>query len=1100
MDFNKVELKSTPNLSDLNKFSFQVLDNIGDMIFVLELDTAKVVYANQVATKRLGYTLEELQKTHIETWRRPLQGSESFKDHLELVKKGLRSVSYGIVTCKDGSEFPVETQIRCITIDGIDYNIASARDISAILQTRENLSLLQNALDMIDDAAYMTDIEGNLVYVNQAAARYTGYTKEELLVLNIGGVDPNYDPNQLPQMLIRLEKGPIRIESVHKRKDNLTYHVEVNINLIHSGKNKFFLGIARDITQTKQYQLSLEASSNRYHAILNSTQDGFWRVDAQGIIKQVNDAYCAMSGYSKTELEGMPIAHIEIHHDKNKVIETIEHIKKVGHHLFESQHRTKNGSIFFVEVSVSYADIEGGSFYALIRNITRRKIQNSLDKLRAELTENISTHHDKSTLLRIIIDKAEEFTQSQIAFFHMVDEDQETISLQTWSNRTLQELCSTEVDDRHYPISQAGVWANCIHQRHSIICNDYNALEPKNGLPEGHSPVHKFISVPFFHNNQIVAIMGVGNKPYNYNEQDVQIVHKFCELAYDVSIRFELNAKLQHMAFHDVLTGLPNRALLIENLAHACAVNKNFIAICYLDLDHFKPINDRYGHHVGDMLLKELAVRLQNILREDDIIARLGGDEFVLIFSDLQKINQIDKIAERTLLTIAIPYEIAGHKHHVSGSIGVTIYPTDNSSPEILIRHADQAMYHAKETGKSRYCLFENVAKSHTQNQQSLLQAFTQALKTNQLSLRYQPNINLTNGQIIGFEGLISWNHPKQGLLYPNDFLPEIEGSVLEISLGEWVIKTALDLLAKWKKLGYDYNYTISVNISSVQIQQLAFAEYIEKLATNYDVKLLSRLGIEILEVASIKDTSTAIVVIQRCKALGIQILLDDFGTGYSSLIQFYRLPIDVLKIDQDFVKNMLLNSENLDIVEGILLLSKTWQKPVIAEGVESLEIGLMLLQYGCQYAQGYGIARPMPEAKIKSWVDTWNQNNLWSQLHHASTDKREYYGINIAIYTHKKWFQEVLANLYGASKLPLLEINECEFDKWYRGIGRKIYGTAEIYPFIQAKHHAVHRVAKEIIEHHKQGLKLSDTQLAEFHNANTELLKMLDILKQHKP
>ena len=447
----------------------------------------------------------------------------------------------------------------------------------------------------------------------------------------------------------------------------------------------------------------------------------------------------------------------------------------------------------------------------------------------------------------------------------------------------------------------------------------------------------------------------------------------------DISERKQAEQQIQFMAFNDVLTRLPNRQLFADRLQQAIALarrNKKLLAICYLDLDGFKSVNDHYGHQAGDELLVQLAERLPRELREHDTLARLGGDEFVILLNDLSSILNGEEILARLLQNIAQPYEVGGHRVHISASIGVTFFPNDESDPDTLLRHADQAMYMAKDNGKNTFRLYDPIQDQKAHTLRKALDEFEEALHQSQLVLHYQPRIDLRSGELAGVEALVRWQHPENGLIYPDQFLPLIENSPIEIALDEWVLKAALNQHMAWRKQGLIV--PVSVNITSQHIQQSAFPEFLAKQLAAFSEPLASQLELEVLETSAIGDTIHVAQIMNACTKLGVKFSLDDFGTGYSSLTYFHHLPISVLKIDQRFVRDMILDPRDRDIVEGVLQLAKALNRPVVAEGVENIEIGTMLTSLGCQFAQGYGIARPMLADSLPAWSRQWRNEHIW--------------------------------------------------------------------------------------------------------------------------
>ena len=450
-------------------------------------------------------------------------------------------------------------------------------------------------------------------------------------------------------------------------------------------------------------------------------------------------------------------------------------------------------------------------------------------------------------------------------------------------------------------------------------------------------------------------------------------------LVRDIGERKRYQHELEFLAHHDPLTQLPNRILFADRLQLAMVQthrSQRLLAIAYLDLDAFKSVNDTLGHKVGDRLLIMVAQRLKDTLRAGDSVCRLGGDEFALLLDDLANIDECSQTLQRLLDAIALPYRIDAQELRISGSIGFTLYPFDDADTDTLMRHADQAMYIAKQTGRNRFHMFDAVLDRQTEVEHSARARIEAALVQDEFLLHYQPKVDMSNVAVFGAEALIRWQHPQEGLIPPGRFLPAVEDSSFAIPLGEWVIDTALTQLVAWRKAGM--LLTVSVNISARHLQSPNFSEQLASILARHPDVPPTALELEIVESAALEDMALVARVIDACHALGVRFALDDFGTGYSSLSYFKRLKVDVLKIDQSFVRDLLTNEEDYAIVSGVISLTRAFRRDVIAEGVETVEVGAALLALGCPYAQGYGIARPMPAADLPGWIANWRPDPRW--------------------------------------------------------------------------------------------------------------------------
>jgi predicted signal transduction protein with EAL and GGDEF domain len=368
--------------------------------------------------------------------------------------------------------------------------------------------------------------------------------------------------------------------------------------------------------------------------------------------------------------------------------------------------------------------------------------------------------------------------------------------------------------------------------------------------------------------------------------------------------------------------------------------------------------------------------RMKAVIGEFDTLARIGGDEFVAIMVNLENPEDSAPILEHLLKTAADPVTLNDTVMQVSVSIGVTLYPQDSSGVDQLIRHADQAMHVAKQAGKNCYRLFDTAKNNEIKLQLASIDNIVAGLSNRECVLYYQPKINMHTKEVIGAEALIRWQHPARGLVLPLEFLPVIEGQAVSIEIGEWVILSALTQISQWQNIGL--NLPISVNISAYQLQQDNFTVRLAALLSAHPEVNPYCLELEILETSALGDIDKAFATMSACNELGIRFALDDFGTGYSSLTYLRRLPANLIKIDQSFVRNMLEDAEDYAIVEGIIGLAKSFKHDVIAEGVESIAHGTALLQMGCELAQGYGIARPMPATDIPEWIHNWKADDNW--------------------------------------------------------------------------------------------------------------------------
>lgn len=454
-------------------------------------------------------------------------------------------------------------------------------------------------------------------------------------------------------------------------------------------------------------------------------------------------------------------------------------------------------------------------------------------------------------------------------------------------------------------------------------------------------------------------------------------VKKYVSIRFDVTEKRKLMEVLQWRADHDVLTGLPNRSLLYDRFKQSVATahrNHSSLAVCILDLDGFKLINDRYGHAIGDRLLVEVSERLKKIIRGEDTVARLGGDEFVILLG-LMHANELEMAMQRILTALSLAYTIDGIELNISASIGVTIYPKDDADIDSLLRHADQAMYRAKLRGRDCYHLFNILLDNEARTAFETVVLVSKALRNNELCLHYQPKINLSSGTITGYEALLRWQHPQEGIIYPQNFIPFVEQTNLIVDIGNWVIEQALTQISNWAVLGK--TWSVAVNIAALHFQREDFVETLKHLLSRFPNSSPQMLDIEIVESVMLENIPLVVKNINECKKLGVTFSLDDFGTGYSSLSYLKKLETHSIKIDQSFIRGIFDDKNSLLLTIAIIGLAKSFNREVIAEGVETVEQAKLLMRLGCDSAQGYGFAKPMPVEAVISWSKHFSPTHL---------------------------------------------------------------------------------------------------------------------------
>ena len=454
----------------------------------------------------------------------------------------------------------------------------------------------------------------------------------------------------------------------------------------------------------------------------------------------------------------------------------------------------------------------------------------------------------------------------------------------------------------------------------------------------------------------------------------------------DVSEARAMTRQMSHSAQHDFLTGLPNRMLVNDRLRQAIALalrRSSKLALLFLDLDGFKHINDSLGHLVGDQLLKSIAGRLVNCVRASDTVSRQGGDEFVVLLAEVKEASDAAITAKKILQAVAEPHCIDQHDLHVTTSIGLSVYPDDGLDAETLIKNADLAMYQAKESGRQSYQFFKPAMNVRAVERQSIEESLRRALERQELAVHYQPKVNLNTGEIIGAEALVRWNHPERGPVSPGKFIPVAEDCGLIVSIGNWVLREACRQTRAWADAGLPLA-TIAVNISAIEFRNEHFLDSV--FAILQDTGLSPRrLELELTETVLMKRADSTESVFKKLRAGGVQLAVDDFGTGYSSLSYLRKFPIDSLKIDQSFVRQITANPDDTAIVTAVISMGRSLNLRVIAEGVETRQEMEFLQAHHCDEAQGYYFSRPLAAQEFARLLETGV--SPWSSDYQNSSD-----------------------------------------------------------------------------------------------------------------
>lgn len=663
---------------------------------------------------------------------------------------------------------------------------------------------------------------------------------------------------------------------------------------------------------------------------MDSSNSALYRISSTGLTLYCNDFACQSLGYSREELTSMYIWEYDPDFPPDAWPSLWENLRKTRTVNIESRHRRKDGTTFPIEVFGNMVDYEGEEFsFTIIKDITLRRQQEHELRIAAtafEAQEGIMVTDANKVILRV----NQAFTEiTGYTTEEAIGQTPALIKSGRHDSGFYQQMWET--------LNQDNYW-------HGEIWN-----RRKNGdvYPEWLT---------------ISAVIGPDGHVTNY-------VGSFLDIT-----KFKAaESRIEQLAFFDPLTGLPNRRLLHDRLQQAFATSArdhDYGALLFIDLDNFKMLNDTRGHNVGDLLLIAVAGRLQANVREVDTVARLGGDEFVVLLESLhtdlqQAATKAEIVGGKILSALNQTYTLNGYDHHSSASIGISLFHDQEVTVDELLKHADSAMYQAKNSGRNTLCFYDSAMQELLEARVALESDLRRALEENQFRLYYQIQM-MHPEHIIGAEVLIRWQHPQHGLVSPQEFIPLAEETGLILPIGQWVLEAACAQLKVWATNPLAHDLQLSVNVSARQFRQADFIEQVtavlEKTAINPGL-----LKLELTESLVLSDIDDTIAKMQALKSAGVRFSMDDFGTGYSSLSYLTRLPLDQLKIDQSFVRNIGTSDRNAVIVKTIIGMAHNLGLEVIAEGVETEAQRKFLKQHGCPLYQGYLFGRPVPLAELEA-------------------------------------------------------------------------------------------------------------------------------------
>jgi len=667
-----------------------------------------------------------------------------------------------------------------------------------------------------------------------------------------------------------------------------------------------------------------KSKEEQFKAMVRTSLDGFWITDRHGHFIDVNDAYCHLIGYSREELLNMAIYDVETSAEPGAINRHIKNVIETGSDRFEAQNRSKDGRILTIEASANYCSASGGQLYCFIRDITNRREREEALRLAGSVFHNM----EEAVL---VTDAKSKIIAVNPAFTAITGYTADEII-----NKTPRILSSGKHPLEFYKemwrqLLNAGTWSGEIWDKRKS-----GEIYPK-----------------------WLTISAVKNE----DDEPVEYVAIFS----DITARKRAEEEIIKLAFYDALTQLPNRRLLLDRFRSALAVSARsdkYGAVLFLDMDRFKILNDTLGHDYGDLLLIEVARRIQACVREVDTVARLGGDEFVVLFEEVspskEDVSQkVALIAEKLRAALAAPYFLKEYEHHSSPSIGVCLFRDNEESVDALLKRADMAMYQAKGAGRNAVRFFDPVMQQAVESRAALEADLRRAVPDQQLCLYFQLQVG-DDRRPLGAEALLRWMHPVRGMVLPSQFISVAEESSLIHDIGHWVLEAACQQLAAWGKNAKMRNLVLAVNVSAQQFMQHDLVNKVTDLVNFYGINP-ARLKLELTESVILNNVADVVSKMHALKLLGVKLSMDDFGVGYSSLSYLKQLPLDQLKIDQSFVRDIATDANDAVMVRTVIDMAQNFRLDVIAEGVETEAQLDFLKQNGCMSYQGYLFSKPIP-------------------------------------------------------------------------------------------------------------------------------------------
>jgi diguanylate cyclase (GGDEF)-like protein/PAS domain S-box-containing protein len=898
-----------------------------------------VVWANHAFETLTGYTVAEVvgqnprvlksgqtpQCVHAEMWGTIMEGRVW---RGELVNRR-----------KDGSLYHEEMTITPLAgVSGeIEHFVAVKQDITKRKQTEERSTVVSQVLHSTSEFIGLGDTTGRITFANHAWLRALGYKEEELVGESFSSILSPNNVALIQEIHTRTAAGGWTGECLQRRKDGRDISVLLSTGALTDSAGNFAgtFGIGRDVTQRKEAEREIVFKNTLLETQAETTIDGILAVDEANKIILSNHQFAKIWNVSPELLRAG---------DDNRLLQRVVD-------------QVEQPQEFIERVEYLYRHVQEKS-----KDELRLKDGRVLDRYSSPLIDGAGKYHGRIWYFRDITEQIRSQERMQL-WSHVLDQSaegifvcdpQERILLVNSAFERLTEFSATEAIGKTPRILNSGL------QDRSFYSEMWKSIS-KKGKWQGEIRNRRKNGEIYVEWLSISAV----------TDRSGAVTH-YVGLFSDITARKQDQERIVRLAHRDPLTDLPNRALLMDRIDQAikaAARRQSKVAIIFVDLDRFKEVNDSLGHDVGDLLLQACAKRFSEVLRREDTLSRIGGDEFVAVIEGLHEGQDASIVVRKLLSSLAKPVVLNGYELTVTPSIGISVYPDGSASALELIRDADAAMYQAKGVGRNTYCFYTRELNRRALEMLSIESALRRAIECEEFVLHYQPQVHLRTGRIVGAEALIRWNHPQEGLVMPGRFISVAEERGLIGRIGAWVIREATRQIARWQSSGI--SLSVAVNVSAIQFRQKDFVDELANVVHKNRIPVQC-LELELTESSVMRDAEATVGILQRLHAMGFQLSIDDFGTGYSSLNYLRRFPVDEIKIDQSFVRDVTRHESAGSIVTAIIALARSLKLRVIAEGVETRQQFEVLQAQNCDRAQGFlfspALAVPRFEQLLRQW------------------------------------------------------------------------------------------------------------------------------------